>query len=159
MNYQKYTRHSTFQMETSFMLIRCPHCDKWNRLNSEKLDDFPICGSCKKDLLTKPINLDSDSVNSLLKSSKKPILIDFWAPWCGPCRMFAPTFESSSEKYVNDVIHAKIDTEENYAAGQQFNIRSIPTLVGFKNGVEINRVSGALPPKELEQFIHQLISQ
>ena len=84
-------------------------------------------------------------------------LIDFWADWCGPCKMFAPTFQASANQYGERVLHLKLDTESNPSIGQEFSIRSIPTLAGFKNGSEVERISGALPPAQLAQFITKLL--
>jgi thioredoxin 2 len=100
-----------------------------------------------------PIDADQASFQEILAQSKLPIVVDFWAPWCGPCKMFAPTFEASAKRHGEKILHIKVDTEANPTIGQLFNIRSIPTLAIFKNGAEVDRVSGALSPSQLEQFI------
>lgn len=139
------------------MLIKCSNCQKFNRLPLERINEKPICGSCKTSLLLGPIDADQASFKEILKESKLPVIVDFWAPWCGPCKMFAPNFQGSAAKYGEQVLHLKLDTEANPSIGQEFSIRSIPTLVGFKNGVEISRVSGALSPIQLEQFVNNLL--
>ena len=138
------------------MLIKCPQCQKFNRLPLERLNDKPVCGVCKASLALGPIEADQASFQEIVKTSKLPVIVDFWAPWCGPCKMFAPTFQASAAKHGEQILHLKLDTEANPAIGQQYNIRSIPTLAIFMNGTEIERISGALPPAQLEQLISKI---
>jgi thioredoxin 2 len=135
------------------MLIKCPNCEKLNRLPLDRINQSPICGVCKSGLLLGPIETDQVSFKEIINQNELPVIVDFWAPWCGPCKMFAPTFQASAAKYGEKVLHVKLDTEANPAIGQQYNIRSIPTLAIFNNGAEVERISGALPPAQLEQFI------
>lgn len=139
------------------MLVKCPHCQKFNRLPTERLSEKPGCGACKGSLLTGPIEVDQASFQEILKSSKLPIIVDFWAPWCGPCKIFAPTFEASATRNGEQMLHVKLDTEANPSTGQKYNIRSIPTLAVFKNGSEVERISGALPPAQLDQLVSRYI--
>lgn len=135
------------------MIIKCPHCQKSNRLPLDRVHENPICGACKLSLLLGPIEADHVSLKEILNQNKLPVIIDFWAPWCGPCKMFAPTFQVSAIKNGEKILHVKIDTEANPTIGQQYIIRSIPTLAIFKNGSEVERISGALSSTQLEQFV------
>ncbi len=140
------------------MQIRCPHCQKLNRVADERLGEHPSCGSCGKSLLAGVLAVDAQGLDELLAQTSLPVLVDFWAPWCGPCKMFAPTFEAAAKKHGENLIFAKLDTEANQAAGAKFNIRSIPTLAVFHGGQELGRVSGALPPAQLEELVGNVLA-
>ena len=140
------------------MIIHCPHCSKGNRVPGDKLNQTPICGACKQELLSLPINATAANFSELVTQSVMPVIVDFWAPWCGQCKMFGPTFEASAIAHRNQVLFVKVNTEAEQLLGSQWNIRSIPTLAGFKNGKEVHRISGALPPAQLEQFVQQLLA-
>ncbi|MDN4016100.1 thioredoxin TrxC [Zwartia panacis] len=140
------------------MRMTCPHCQKINQLPVDRLSSSPICGACKKDLLTAPVDVDELTFNELLASSPLPVVVDFWASWCGPCQMFAPTFKASAARHANRVLHVKINTEDNQMLSQRLNIRSIPTLAAYVGGKEVNRVSGALPAASLEQFVQRALA-
>ena len=116
------------------------------------------CGKCKESLLNnKPINLTNANFDEVVVNSEIPVIVDFWAPWCGPCKMFAPIFNEVAKKYPLKAVFAKVDTELEQTLGSKYHIMSIPTLVVFKNGVEVKRVSGALDPLRLSTLINEFI--
>ena len=136
--------------------ISCPHCLKSNRVPGERLGDGPKCGNCKKPLFNgKPMSLTAANAASLLNHTDIPVLVDCWASWCGPCRSFAPTFEKAAQELEPKVRFAKVDTEANQQLAARWQIRSIPTLILFKGGKEVDRVSGALPGPQLRQWLGQ----
>lgn len=136
--------------------ISCPHCFKSNRVPAERLGDGPKCGSCKKPLFSgKPMQLTAANAAAILNHTEIPMLVDCWASWCGPCRSFAPTFEQAAKDLEPKLRFAKLDTEANQQLAARWQIRSIPTLILFKGGKEVDRVSGALPGPQLRQWLAQ----
>jgi thioredoxin 2 len=139
------------------MQISCPHCHKQNRFPIDRLAQDPLCGACKKSLLSLPIELNQGNFAELCGKSNLAVLVDFWAPWCGPCTQFAPTFAAAAQRFANQLVFAKVNTEAEQALRSQFQIRSIPTLAVFRGGKELDRLSDALRPPELEQCVNTIL--
>jgi len=136
--------------------ISCPNCLSTNRIPTQRLRDRPVCGKCKKKLFNgKPLELTAANVATVLNHNHIPVLVDCWAPWCGPCKSFAPTFEQATKECEPHIRFAKLNTEQQQAVAGRWNIRSIPTLILFKNGKELARVSGALSLSQLKQWLQQ----
>ena len=134
--------------------VACPHCNAINRIPVTPLGDNPTCGQCKQALFTgAPLNLTDASFSAHVERSSIPIVVDFWAAWCGPCKMMAPHFERAAKQLEPDVRLAKLDTDANQNTAGRFNIRSIPTLIVFKNGREVARQSGAMNANTLTNWI------
>lgn len=136
--------------------ICCPECSVTNNVPSERLLDQPKCGKCKKPLFQgKTTTLNSANYSAMLNRNDIPVLIDCWASWCGPCQQFAPVFEQAATQFEPNIRLAKLDTENEQSIAAQLQIRSIPTLILFKQGKEAARISGALPMAQLKQWLAQ----
>lgn len=137
------------------LLIPCPHCHGLNRIPATRLGDAPRCGRCKSAVLPgKPFAIDGTSFAAQLKGDL-PLLLDVWADWCGPCKAFAPVFDQAARELSGRVRLAKLDSEANPQLAGQLGIRSIPSLILFKDGREAARQSGALPLPQLLAWLRQ----
>ena len=136
-------------------VYRCAQCGALNRAKQSDDGRRPICGKCKKalDLSGAPQNVSGTELAKAVKSSPVPILVDFWAPWCGPCRMVAPTLEAIGRERSGDLLVLKVNSDEHPQASSQHGVRGIPTMVLFRGGREVSRQTGALPRPALEGWL------
>ncbi|MBN2382784.1 thioredoxin TrxC [bacterium] len=148
-------------MPAQSILIRCPHCQTKNRIPSQRLGQVGTCGRCGQTLPTiplGPVTVTSSTFKAEVLESSLPVLVDFWAAWCGPCRMIAPDLERIARTYAGQLKVAKIDSDQNQDLSARFAVQAIPTLLVFRNGQLVERQTGALPYSQLEnlakRFIH-----
>lgn len=138
------------------MNISCPHCNVTNRIPEERLHDKPNCGKCKQAIFTgKPLALTAANYNKQVLQNELPVLVDCWASWCGPCQQFSPIFDQAAAQFEPELRLVKLDTEAEQNIAAQLQIRSIPTLILFRNGKEAARMSGAMPLGQLKQWLNQ----
>jgi thioredoxin 2 len=135
------------------ILVPCPHCGATNRLPASRIDDAPVCGKCGGALLAgQVLELGDADFDAVVDETSLPVLVDFWAPWCGPCRMMAPAFAQAAQQLQGRALLVKVNSDDNPELSRRYGIRSIPTLVKLVNGRELGRHSGTVPASAIVQM-------
>ncbi|MCC6929586.1 MAG: thioredoxin [Gemmatimonadaceae bacterium] len=138
------------------LTLRCQFCQTWNRVDGTRAAERPKCGKCARFiLLDRPFTLFEDTFERTIRESELPVLVDFYADWCGPCKMMAPAVDELAARHAGNALVAKLNTDHAPNTSGAFNIRGIPTSIVFKGGQEVARQSGALPLSGLEQLLQQ----
>ena len=149
---------ATVEIDDRGLIVSCPSCGQKNRLAYARLGDEVRCGKCKQALRApgEPIEIHSTAdFDRLVARASLPVVVDYWAPWCGPCRMVAPELKKVAARQAGQMLVVKVNTDELSDLGQRYNIRSIPTLAVFAGGKEVARTTGARPADQIEAFVAQ----
>jgi thioredoxin 2 len=140
--------------DTKNLTLRCQFCETWNRIEASRAADRPKCGKCGTPmLLDRPVKLDDETFDRTIAESEVPVLVDFHADWCGPCKVMAPYVDEVAAQYIGRALVAKVDTDRAQRAVAPFGIRGIPTSIVFKDGKEFARKVGAVPKKGLVDLL------
>ena len=143
------------------IVVACTNCSTKNRIPADKQHLGPKCGNCKAAISLAgeavPVELSDSDLQGFIQQAAKPVMVDFFSPTCGPCRMLAPTIDAMAKKFFGRIIIAKLDTSHNQTAAAQYKIRGVPTLLFFKNGELVDQKTGALPEQDLAQLLERLV--
>jgi thioredoxin 2 len=153
---------AALEVDDRGLLVKCPSCGQKNRLAYERLEQGVRCGRCKSPLTPPATPLEATSARDfdrLVAHGTVPVVVDYWAPWCGPCRMVAPELEKLAASTAGRMLIVKVNTDVLTDLGQRFGIRSIPTMAVFAGGKEIARTTGARPAADIEAFVQQAVTQ
>lgn len=139
------------------ILIGCPECHKSNRIAQQKLSQHPLCGACKARLIRGiPFELTVDNINTHVRA-EMPLVIDFWAAWCGPCRQFSKTYQMVAAPFAERARFGSVNTEQQPTLAQTYAVRSLPTIAVFYQGAELARTQGALPPQHFHRWLDEAL--
>jgi thioredoxin 2 len=148
------TGATTEDTATKQVTVRCQFCETWNRVDVTRAQDRPKCGNCGRPiLLDRPVPLSDDTFQRTVDASEVPVLVDFYADWCGPCKMMAPAVDALAAAHQGRALVGKLDTDRAPTTAAKFQIRGIPTVIVFDRGREIARQTGAMPPRALEELL------
>ena len=140
---------------TRKITMRCPSCGRWNRIDARRASDRPKCGACGTPLeLDHPVTLDDDSFDRVITGTDVPVLVDFYADWCGPCTVMAPAVNELARTTVGRALVAKLDTDASPTIARRYQIRGIPTSIVFRGGTEASRQTGAVSLSALNAMLH-----
>jgi thioredoxin 2 len=145
--------------DTETLLVACPHDGALNRVPRARLDQNPTCGKCHQPLFAgKPVDLTAATFDRHVAQGDLPVVVDFWAAWCGPCRMMSPAFEAAAAQLEPRVRLVKLDTEAEPAIAARYGIQGIPSMILFRKGREIARTSGAMPTQQIVAWIERALA-
>jgi thioredoxin 2 len=153
---------SSVKASETGVIETCPKCGQKNRIPFDKLGATAQCGQCHADIppVQAPIDIESEAAfDNLLRGTSKPVIVDYWAPWCPPCRAVAPEFETVAKSAAGQLLVAKVDTQALPMLGARYRIQSIPAMVVFHNGKEVSRTVGARPASAIESFVKEAVGQ
>jgi thioredoxin 2 len=140
------------------VLIGCPACATLNRVPAERLGEAPVCGKCKTPLLDgQPVPVTSASFAAAVERTELPVVVDFWAAWCGPCKMVAPVLEQIASERAGKLKIAKVDVDANQALAARFGVQSIPTLLLVRGPIHVDQIAGALPKQALDSWLDRYV--
>lgn len=140
--------------------IVCPHCNSINRVPESRITEGPLCGECRSPLLNAtPIDLDQSNFSQHIEHNDLPVVVDFWAPWCGPCKSMAPVYAQAAKQFGSRMRFAKVNTQDHPGLAGRYGIRGVPTMILFRQGREVDRVTGAMQAQQLSAWVQQHIDR